>query len=472
MYENGIRSWIKHLDFIVLDCLSICVAFLFAYSFHVGKGLWLYDQAYRSYFVVFIVSFLLVVFFIHGYSNIIRRGYLIEAVEIIKVNIGMFALVLTWLVFTKQAEEYSRMFLIYFFIVNVGVMWLVHNVRKQMIRDSFWAREDIKQLLIVTHRKYVDRCVAGLEEKKYLPFKIAGIVLMDENAEGEEIEGIPVVCNGDKLFEYVTRHVVDQVFLQLAYEDEKVKELSDAFLDMGVVVHISLNPCMNTLPNKQLQKLGGWSVCTTSIRTASHSDLFLKRAMDICGGIVGLVITGFLFLFVAPAIYIKSPGPIFFSQERVGKNGRTFKIYKFRSMYMDAEERKKELMEQNQMNTGLMFKMDDDPRIIKGIGHFIRKTSIDEFPQFWNVLKGDMSLVGTRPPTLDEFKQYEAHHKVRLSFKPGLTGMWQTSGRSKITDFEEIVRLDEEYICNWNILLDIKLILKTIVVVLKREGSV
>ena len=137
---------------------------------------------------------------------------------------------------------------------------------------------------------------------------------------------------------------------------------------------------------------------------------------------------------------------------------------------MDAEERKKELMEKNKMQ-GLMFKMDDDPRIIKGIGHFIRKTSIDELPQFWNILKGDMSLVGTRPPTVDEFEQYELHHKVRLSFRPGLTGMWQVSGRSDITDFEEVVRLDETYIAEWSILLDIKILLKTIAVVLRRQGS-
>ena len=134
-------------------------------------------------------------------------------------------------------------------------------------------------------------------------------------------------------------------------------------------------------------------------------DTIAKRVLDIIGGLVGLVITGGLLLIVGPAIAIESPGPILFSQTRVGKNGRRFKIYKFRSMYMDAEERKKELMEKNKMS-GLMFKMDDDPRITK-VGKFIRKTSIDEFPQFWNVLKGDMSLVGTRPPTEDEFKQYK-----------------------------------------------------------------
>ena len=143
--------------------------------------------------------------------------------------------------------------------------------------------------------------------------------------------------------------------------------------------------------------------------------------------------------------------------------------YKFRSMYMDAEERKKELMEQNKMQ-GLMFKMDDDPRITP-IGKFIRKTSLDEFPQFINIFKGDMSLVGTRPPTVDEFEQYDAHHKSRLAIKPGLTGLWQVSGRSEITDFDEVVRLDQEYIENWSLVLDLKILLKTVVVVLKGKGA-
>ena len=180
--------------------------------------------------------------------------------------------------------------------------------------------------------------------------------------------------------------------------------------------------------------------------------------------------TGLACVFVVPAIKLSDSGPAFFSQDRIGKNGRRFKIYKFRSMYMDAEERKKELMDQNEMQ-GLMFKIENDPRIIKGIGKFIRDTSIDELPQFWNVLKGDMSLVGTRPPTVEEYEMYEIHHLKRISIKPGITGMWQTSGRSDITDFEEVVKLDTQYIMNWGIALDIKLLLKTILVVLKREGS-
>lgn len=155
----------------------------------------------------------------------------------------------------------------------------------------------------------------------------------------------------------------------------------------------------------------------------------------------------------------------------MGKNGRPFKIYKFRSMYMDAEERKKELMKQNNIKDGMMFKMDDDPRIIKGVGHFIRKTSLDEFPQFWNILKGDMSLVGTRPPTMDEWEKYELHHCKCLAIKPGLTGMWQVSGRSDITDFEEVVELDTKYIAEWCLKLDIEILVKTVMVVFRGNGA-
>ena len=139
-------------------------------------------------------------------------------------------------------------------------------------------------------------------------------------------------------------------------------------------------------------------------------------------------------------------------------------------MYPDAEERKKELMEKNKMS-GLMFKMDNDPRIFP-IGHFLRKTSIDELPQFWNVLIGDMSLVGTRPPTVDEYEQYELGHRKRLAMKPGLTGMWQVSGRSDITDFDEVVALDAKYIEQWDITLDIKILWKTVLVVLTGSGAV
>ena len=204
--------------------------------------------------------------------------------------------------------------------------------------------------------------------------------------------------------------------------------------------------------------------------------------MDIAGGIAGSLFTVILTIILGPLIYIKSPGPIFFTQKRVGKNGKMFKMYKFRTMYLDAEERKKALMEQNRVADGLMFKMEDDPRIIgshfdangkyvPGIGNLIRKLSLDEFPQFFNVLLGDMSLVGTRPPTVDEYEKYKLHHKARLSAKPGITGLWQVSGRSDITEFEDVVKLDTAYIKDWSIGKDFRILVKTVQVVLTGKGS-
>ena len=175
-------------------------------------------------------------------------------------------------------------------------------------------------------------------------------------------------------------------------------------------------------------------------------------------------------LVCAVLVRCSSEGPIIFKQERIGRNGKKFKMYKFRSMYIDAEERKKELLDRNEMS-GYAFKMEDDPRIIKGIGKFIRHTSIDECPQFFNVLKGDMSLVGTRPPTVDEWNNYELRHRKRMAVKPGITGLWQVSGRNSINDFDEIVKLDAKYIAEWSIFLDVKIIFKTFKVVIKGDGA-
>ena len=196
---------------------------------------------------------------------------------------------------------------------------------------------------------------------------------------------------------------------------------------------------------------------------------FWKRFFDIVLSVIGLIVAAIPMAIVAIAIKWDSPGPVIFKQQRLGRYGKVYTMYKFRSMYADAEERKKELMAQNEMN-GLMFKMEDDPRITR-VGRFIRRTSIDELPQFFDVVRGSMSLVGTRPPTLDEYRQYESHHKRRLSMKPGITGLWQVSGRSDIDDFEEVVKLDVQYIDNWSIWMDIYLLFRTVGVVFDRKGA-
>lgn len=308
-------------------------------------------------------------------------------------------------------------------------------------------------------------------------------VSLDTDLKGKNICGIPIVADRDGIIEYACGEWVDEVFIPPCAESEYPNELVRAFLEMGIAVHTGITKS-GSFPAgyQQVEKIGVYTVITTSMNYAESSKLLVKRLMDIAGGLVGCLITLLITIIVGPMIYISSPGPIFFAQERIGRNGRKFKMYKFRSMYMDAEERKKELMAQNKISDGLMFKMDFDPRIIgnkilpdgtrkTGIGQFIRKTSLDEFPQFINILLGDMSLVGTRPPTVDEWELYEPHHRARMSFRPGLTGMWQVSGRSNITDFEEMVKLDTQYISEWSLRLDVKILWKTVWSVFKSDGA-
>lgn len=198
-------------------------------------------------------------------------------------------------------------------------------------------------------------------------------------------------------------------------------------------------------------------------------QILLKRMIDLLGGVTGLFILAVLLPVLYVAIRIDSPGPIFFSQVRVGKSGREFTLYKLRSMFVDAEARKQGLLQYN-LHQGPLFKMDNDPRITR-VGRFLRKYSLDELPQFWNVLLGDMSLVGTRPPTLDEVVEYEDHHFRRVSIKPGITGLWQVSGRNEISEFEEILALDSRYIREWSIALDLRILARTWWVVIFPEAK-
>ena len=303
-----------------------------------------------------------------------------------------------------------------------------------------------------------------------LTYNVIGTLIVDQDQVTGTVDGNEISCTLDKLVNTVVTYQIDDVVFKLPGQGQKALfELITDFEDMGANCHYALDVPTGARGNATMEMFGEMFMATYTLRTQSTWQLVMKRVMDICGAVVGLILCGIISIFLIPAIKLDSPGPAIFSQIRIGKNGRRFKFYKFRSMYIDAEERKKELMKNNEMD-GLMFKMEDDPRITK-VGKFIRKTSLDEFPQFWNVLIGDMSLVGTRPPTEDEFNKYNGHYKRRLMMTPGITGLWQVSGRSSITDFDEVVKLDLEYIDNWSLLGDIKILFKTVYSVIKRDGA-
>lgn len=468
MYKKEKRSWMKHLDFTILDIICFQMAFVLSYFIRLDVSSPYKDESYVRLAIVLVMVEICVAFFMEPYKGILRRTRTQELKAVIINCTLVFLGLVVFMYGTKQSETYSRQILFVYWALSIVISYIGHCALKIWVRQRFIKEKNMSVMIIVTTSELVEECVREFEDNRYREFSVNGVVVVDKPMEGETIRGIPVVANADTFYEYVRTHVVDEVFIN-GNTFGSSEALAEELLEMGVTVHFKLVHESKLMPNRVVEQCGRYLVLTSSMCIASPRQLFLKRCMDIAGSAIGLVIMALAFVFVAPLIKLQSPGPVFFSQVRVGKNGRPFKIYKFRSMYMDAEERKAELLDKNEME-GLMFKMEDDPRIFP-VGRIIRKFSIDELPQFWNILKGEMSLVGTRPPTLDEFDQYEAHHRARLGIKPGLTGMWQVSGRNKITDFEEVVKLDTYYITNWNLILDIKILFKTVAVVLTGAGS-
>ena len=483
MYRKDSEGWLKHLDFIVLDMICLQLAYILAYAVS-GYGFNPYAIIIYRNMAVFLELADLVVIFSYGtMKSVLKLGYYRDFVVTLKHSVIVGTLAVLYLFLLQQGQAFSRLTLILTVVIYLGLTYAVREFWKKMLRRQMVDGGE-RKLLIVTSKDVAEQVIGNMQKNNYARYTLAGAVVIDADWTGKEIHGVPVVADQEAAPMYVCQEWIDEVLIVVSENLPYPGELINRLAETGVTIHLNLAKITNVPGKKQfVEKVGNYTVLTTSINYASAGQLMLKRLTDIAGGLVGCILTGIICIFVGPAIYIASPGPIFFAQERVGKNGKKFKMYKFRSMYMDAEERKAELMKDNKLGDGKMFKLDFDPRVIgnkilpdgthkTGIGDFIRRTSLDEFPQFFNVLKGDMSIIGTRPPLLTETSLYEPHHRARLAIKPGITGMWQVSGRSDITDFEEVVRLDKEYIANWNIGLDIKILLKTILVVFKKEGSV
>lgn len=438
--------------------------------------------SYRDMGVVLVLVDCVVIFSNNTFKNVLKRGNYKELKATIKHSFSLILLIALYLFSIKRGKDYSRIVIyitwLFYILLSyiVRVLWKRHLLQRSDITEPI-------SMLLVTSLNAAEETIENYRRKCIAKHMIHGICIVDRNLIGRKIMGVPVVATLEDVAQYVCREWVDEVFINIDPHVEYDKSYIDKLSETGVTVHRNLFMVSHEEGKRQfVEKIAGYTVLTTSINTMTLGEAFAKRCMDIAGALVGCCIAVLIFIFIGPFIYIASPGPIIFKQVRVGQNGKRFKLYKFRSMYLDAEERKKALMEQNRVKDGYMFKMDFDPRIIgnrilpsgekkTGIGEFIRRTSLDEFPQFFNVLMGDMSLVGTRPPTIDEWEKYELHHRARLATKPGITGMWQVSGRSNITDFEEIVKLDMKYINEWNLGLDIKLLFKTVLQVLKRDGS-
>lgn len=484
MYKKYSSSWLKHIDFILLDIISMYISYMLAFWIRFERfDLTFESDIYKEIAFMLLPLNLITVTCFQSFNGVLRRAHFRELLETAKHIVLVSGMLMLYLFLMKKTEGmygYSRtvIFLMmgFYLFISYGFRMAYKMYRRKNIRDN-------RSFLLIATKDKMEATIDSINKAANNGIRVKNLIVYDKNMEGAEIKHIPVVANMDDAIDYICREWVDEVFISLPYEDDSVKQLVKSLIEMGVTIHMNLDTWAQSLgENYFIEKIGECRVITSSINFVTPFKMLVKRLMDIFGGLIGSIFTLILTIFVAPFILIKSPGPLFFKQERIGKNGKRFKMIKFRSMYMDAEKRKKELMAQNRVSDGMMFKLDWDPRIIgnrelpdgtkkTGIGEFIRKTSIDEFPQFFNVLKGDMSLVGTRPPTIDEWEKYKLHHRARLAVKPGITGMWQVSGRSEITDFEKVVELDTKYICTWSLWLDVKILVKTVFAVLLHKGA-
>ena len=428
-------------------------------------------------FVAFVVTF----FFFDQDKNIVTRSENEEISLSLRFNIALGLVYAGCMLLAKATMLDSRYFAVTVPAVNAVLLPFSHAILKRLLIrfQRSWGMETL--VGVVTTSDRAERLIPEIQ--KDWSRRVVGVSLLEAApaAISTRVCGVEVKATFDDFMDWIRREALDEVYVDVPMDSgESFIPYLDEMESMGLTVHFRL-PLLDRIEeaccdetsaarlSRSLGRCAGGNIVTMGTVELQLRDQIAKRCMDVVGAVIGCIISIPIIAVVAIPLKLESPGPLFFKQKRVGRNGRYFYIHKLRSMYVDAEARKKELMAQNEMN-GLMFKMEDDPRVTK-VGKFIRRTSIDELPQFFDVLRGDMSLVGTRPPTVDEYKQYESHHKRRLSMKPGITGLWQVSGRSDIEDFEEVVKLDVAYIDNWSLWGDVKILFKTIYVVFAGKGA-
>jgi len=381
------------------------------------------------------------------------------------LGIGLFIM----LAFLFKIEFLARTFVTLFAVVQFSALLLGRVVVVEASR--LWRRrdDDGHRVLVVGAGPQAVEFARMLEQRSPIRLKMLGYV----SVPGEQgvPEARPHLGYVGSLDAILDRLPVDEVaFAVPGKQPEAFKDAIAACDERGVDVLVTLPPQVPSAAKMEIANVTGFDMPMLGLRRTPTGELRLavKRVLDLVAGGVGLAVAAPVLIAAAIAIRMDSKGPVLFRQVRAGRNGRRFTMYKFRSMVVDAEEQKAALLKHNEMG-GPVFKMRHDPRITR-VGRFIRKTSIDELPQLFNVLKGDMSLVGPRPPLPSEVEGYEPWQRRRLSVKPGLTGLWQVSGRNQV-DFDEWMQMDLEYIDNWSLLLDIKIMLKTVPAVLFQKGS-
>lgn len=400
---------------------------------------------------------------------------LTEALAITRIC-GLGTVILTLIIFALrlgekllQDDEFSRSWLVLFGLFA----WLLLLAEKLVIRlTARYVRENglnYRTVLIVGANETALGIADSILHHRFWGFKILGFILNGNEPRGPLPARLPVLGKIGDIPRIVEENPVDDVIFCVSRRD--LDRLEDLFLvlqEQGIRTRFAVHLFPHTRARAQLEELDGMPLLTFSTTPTSHVKLLLKRLVDVTVSAVVLTLAAPLILAISVAIKLTSGGTVLFRQTRCGLNGRRFTLYKFRTMVENAEQRRQELLHLNEMD-GPVFKLKRDPRVT-AVGRVLRKFSLDELPQLWNVLRGDMSLVGPRPPIPEEVARYERWQRRRLSMKPGITCLWQISGRNQV-DFDRWMELDLEYIDSWSPLLDFKILWKTIPAVLSGRGA-
>ena len=465
MYQR--RSNLQNLMILLLDCLTIVVSLILANYIRNGR-LFESDDARMDFGLLLgavLVVFLAMNLFGSLYRNMMLRGPLHECMCVIRNNAISFAGAAVVLYFMGLLDAYSRLVFFYFLLIDCILMLIVHQLWKKCLPSLYRIFRESRKTLLVADDVFAVPLVMDMKNFKDYSYEFCGLAFLGEKPENGEVGGMSVVAGADDLIDYCKSASLDEVIVAVAdTQSKEMKHVLETLAEMGLTIHYRIPvPELSGASQKALTQFGRFYTITYANRFVPVGQLAMKRLLDLVGALVGCVFLGILTVIVGPMIKLESPGPIFFAQKRVGRNGRIFKMYKFRSMYADAEERKKELMAQNEMN-GLMFKMENDPRITK-TGAFLRKTSLDEFPQFINILKGDMSLIGPRPERpffVDKFKEEIPRYMIKHQVRPGMTGWAQVNGLRGDTSIRKRIELDLFYIENWSVSFDIRILFLTV----------
>lgn len=451
-----------------VDIIMILLAFIAAYWLRANQDI-IYISPFGEYirFIIFTLPAWILIFVLEGLysSKNSRRG----ADELVGIFMGVSSgimLLVAWL-FLAKTSFFSRLVIVYAWMLAIILVYLgrllVRSIQKYLYRYGV----GVHRVIFVGNNQITYNLIRTMQNNRNLGHKVIGMINMDSIVNDKEsalhVKSLGTFSNLEKI---VKKYPTDEIILtELNISNKKISELMDFCEDRRLIFKQTPNLFEVKTQNTEIFALAGIPILRYRQTPLEGWGKIIKRLADIVGSFLLLVILSPFFLIIAIIIKLSSPGPVFFRQTRMREDDKQFTFLKFRSMYDGADKEHKQYIKKY----GNMFKLKNDPRVTP-FGRFLRKTSLDEIPQFWNVLMGEMSLVGPRPPMIEEVVLYNRTQKKRLTIKPGITGLWQVSGRSDV-NFDDWVRLDLYYIENWSLWFDIKIILKTFLVIINKKGA-